>query len=175
MSEFQFPVSYRWHQNPDDIITLRSFADEAKCRDGYVWSISKVEKANLDATTERRPYVPWTQVVAEPDPAHHAPSPTATAIPITPPDECFAVRNTGYGACEATIHRDKNTMNVSIPCGDEALTKRERFAMEAMTAIIRKTTPRVESQLANELVSATALGAIGYADALIAELAKERA
>lgn len=173
MSEFQFPVSYRWHQNPDDIITLRSFADEAKCRDGYVWSISKVEKANLDATTERRPYVPWTQVVAEPDPAHHAPSPTATAIPITPPDECFAVRNTGYGACEATIHRDKNTMNVSIPCGDEALTKRERFAMEIMKSLT--TTAHYNYIMDVDCgMSGTASDAVRYADALIAELAKER-
>lgn len=173
MSEFQFPVSYRWHQNPDDIITLRSFVDEAKCRDGYAWSISKVEKANLDATTERRPYVPWTQVVAEPDPAHHAPSPTATAIPITPPDECFAVRNTGYGACEATIHRDKNTMNVSIPCGDEALTKRERFAMEIMKSLTTTTHYHYIMDVDCGM-SGTASDAVRYADALIAELAKER-
>lgn len=105
-----------------------------------------------------------------------------TAIPITPPDECFAVRNTGYGACEATIHRDKNTMNVSIPCGDEALTKRERFAMEAMTAIIAKKLYSAGLQNASEdearrdnlRKQSTASGAVSYADALIAELAKER-
>ena len=95
-------------------------------------------------------------------PPHHAPSETTT--PITPPDECFAVRNTGYGACEATIHRDKNTMNVSIPCGDEALTKRERFAMEFVSAMM----------IGSPHSLGIASGAVLYADALIAELAKER-
>ena len=114
------------------------------------------------------------------DPPHHAPS--ETAAPITPPDECFAVRNTGYGACEATIHRDKNTMNVSIPCGDEALTKRERFAMEFMSDLIRKspyspgtTSGTRQDQLdSKERQRLRASGAVSYADALIAELAKER-
>jgi hypothetical protein len=114
------------------------------------------------------------------DPPHHAPSETTT--PITPPDECFAVRNTGYGACEATIHRDKNTMNVSIPCGDEALTKRERFAMEFMSDLIRKspycagTTSGTEQESLDSKTRQRlrASGAVAYADALIAELAKER-
>ncbi len=103
------------------------------------------------------------------DPPHHAPSETTT--PITPPDECFAVRNTGYGACEATIHRDKNTMNVSIPCGDEALTKRERFAMEIMKSLTTTTHYIMDVDCG---MSGTASDAVLYADALIAELAKER-
>lgn len=110
------------------------------------------------------------------DPPHHAPSETTT--PITPPDECFAVRNTGYGACEATIHRDKNTMNVSIPCGDEALTKRERFAMEFAKEIIAKCPYMRSDDLGHEAVQnereCIMLGAAMAADALIAELAKER-
>lgn len=105
------------------------------------------------------------------DPPHHAPSETTT--PITPPDECFAVRNTGYGACEATIHRDKNTMNVSIPCGDEALTKRERFAMEIMKSLTTTTHYHYIMDVDCGM-SGTASDAVRYADALIAELAKER-
>jgi hypothetical protein len=89
----------------------------------------------------------------EPDPAHHAPSPTADTIKVDHPDQYFKPPQAKH---------------------DEPLTKRERFAMEFMSQIIRKW-PAQPGRHGDMIPENHALGALAYADALIAELAKERA
>jgi len=103
------------------------------------------------------------------DPPHHAPS--ETIEPVALPEEVFAIRNTGFGACEAVMKRDNSVMNVAIPVGDEPLTKRERFAMEIMKSLTTTTHYILDVETG---ISGTAIDAVLYADALIAELAKER-
>lgn len=107
---------------------------------------------------------------AEPDTAHHAPSPT-TAQAAT--DECLA-RHADLDTYKNVCERYAATLEKTA---GEALTKRERFAMECLKSIMAGRSITTIDILAKDEGGAQAgacRAAVKLADHLIAELAKGR-